>query len=63
MKIHQVYKNGYDWNSFMKTFQTYITKKEEEEVEQEIGLRKVEEVEGGRHFPEASCSSTGRVLA
>jgi hypothetical protein len=53
MKINDLNRNGYDWDAFMKPFRMYVTKKETEEVEQEIGVRKVEGVRG-RRPPEAS---------
>jgi hypothetical protein len=46
MKIKDQNRNGYEWRTFLKPFADYITNKEVEEVEIEIGIRaKVEEVD------------------
>ena len=38
MKIDGVNRHGYEWDTFLKSFKTYITPKEVEEIERDLGL-------------------------
>jgi len=51
MKINNMNRNGYDWHAFLDSFGTYISNREIEEIEKELGLipptvGKVEVVDG-----------------
>jgi hypothetical protein len=39
MRINSYNRNGYEWHTFASSFSTYITKREIEDVEKELGLR------------------------
>jgi len=38
MKINAINRHGYEWHTFLKSFRTYITPKEVEEIERDLGL-------------------------
>jgi hypothetical protein len=55
MKINNLNRNGYDWHAFLDSFSTYISKRETEEIEKELGLipptvDKVEVVDGRTQY-------------
>jgi hypothetical protein len=38
MKIKNLNRDGYDWHAFLDGFSSYISKRETEEIERELGL-------------------------